>query len=226
MRRIITAALAGVVAISMLCGCGKKNDTANNTVSEKRVEGVTLRLTPAEDGIELDKLSSEELGQLAQSLIGRLSSADFVDVIPEFENDNTIVINGVDDSEETKRMLTAKGVLTVTDTDGNTVMDGSALSGAWYRAADEPNKYLVRLTFTNDGAAEFAEISEAVSKKPEDKQSLSFALDAEQFANVKITDKITSDTVDLDGDFTSQSVKTIAVILNGGELPIELKIKD
>jgi hypothetical protein len=222
--KITAMLMAAIAAASGFSGCCAKRDS-NNAVSTPTAQG-SVTFVPADENVELKEMSDEDLTQLATSLMVRLDRADNIGIIPEFNNDNRIVISGVTSSDELIELLTRKGELLVTDDDGNTVMDNNAIISAVCINSETPGEYFVKLNFTDEGMTKFSEITEAISQKEDGKNYLTFTLDGEVIAKPKIDSAVNSESVNLDGDFTVESATLIANVLSGGELPIQLKIEE
>jgi hypothetical protein len=102
--KITAMLMAAIAAVSGFSGCCAKRDS-NNVVSTPTAQG-SITLVPADENVELKEMSDEDLTQLATSLMVRLDRADNIGIIPEFNNDNRIVISGVASSVELIELLT------------------------------------------------------------------------------------------------------------------------
>jgi len=216
--------IIAAASLSLLCGCGKKAASPEPT-SVPVVEGKTIvRLAPADDNATFEAMDGAVLQDLCQKIVNRLESAAYTGYQLEFEGSRTLAVRNITDSEKLRTIVSAQGKMTVTDVDGKLCMTDEALTGAWYAGTPDPKVFVVSLDFTNEGAALFAQLTERISKEPEDRQYLSFALDGKEFAKPKINAPVKKASVDIESGSDSEKVTAIAVVLNSGELPVQLKI--
>ena len=104
-------------------------------------------------------------------------------------------------------------------------LDGSMLKGA-QSSFDEFRNPKVDMQFTDEGADIFAEVTgrmaEAAQITGQD-QMLAIVLDDYVESAPRVTEQISGGNAEITGDFTVEETKSLALVLQTGALPVELK---
>lgn len=155
------------------------------------------------------------------------------DVRLEGTNRIAVELPGVEDPEEAVRTIgtTAKMEFIRMDT-GEVVVDGSHLKDAQPGKNDQAttanDQYYVKLAFDEEGAKAFGEAtSDLVNKYSEGDQNrrIAIVLDNQPISVPGIKTAITNGQAQISGGFaTMQDASNLAVQLNSGALPVDLKI--
>ncbi|MEG2251969.1 MAG: protein translocase subunit SecD, partial [Clostridia bacterium] len=103
------------------------------------------------------------------------------------------------------------------DPDGNVFMEGRHLQAA-QRAKDENQKPAISFKLTSEGAKLFGDMTAANIGK-----SVAINLDGEQLMNATISSAIYGGDVLVTGSFTEERAENIALQLQSGALPLELR---
>ena len=191
--------------------------------------GVLIRLEAPEGTSDEDMLGAISI---INNRINGLGVSE-PDVRLEGTHRIAVELPGVEDPEEAFRIIgtTAKMQFIRVDT-GEVVVDGSHLKdaqpGSNDKATTANDRYYVSLTFDEEGAKAFgAATTDLVSKYSEgdQKRSIAIVLDDQVISMPGIKTAITDGRAQISGGFsTLQDASNLAVQLNSGALPIDLKI--
>lgn len=166
----------------------------------------------------------------------RLFDFGFLDaVITETDNNNCIVriMSDIGNYEPLKiaEMLAAAGVLVFEDADGEVFLTNEDISEVTAQKRktsymDDETNY-VELKLTADGQKKFASATEYISAKvSENKNYISIRIDDSIISAPRVVEKIDSDTVIITGNFTEESAKGMALLLNSGIMPFKATVVD
>ncbi len=222
---VIAAVLAIVVAACALLPVYK----ANANLGLDLQGGVLVRLEAPEG------TSDEDMMGAISIINNRINGLGVSEPDVRLEGSNRIAVElpGVTDPAEAVRTIgtTAKMEFIRMDT-GEVVVDGSHLSdaqpGTDAEAVDASKQYYVSLKFDDEGAKAFGDATtDLVSKYDEgdDKRRIAIVIDGEVISAPTIQTAITNGSAQISGGFsTLQDASNLAIQLNSGALPIELKI--
>mgnify|MGYP004536269015 CR=1 FL=1 len=222
---VIAAVLAIVVAACALLPVYK----ANANLGLDLQGGVLVRLEAPEG------TSDEDMMGAISIINNRINGLGVSEPDVRLEGSNRIAVElpGVTDPAEAVRTIgtTAKMEFIRMDT-GEVVVDGSHLSdaqpGTDAEAVDASKQYYVSLKFDDEGAKAFGDATtDLVSKYDEgdDKRRIAIVIDGEVVSAPTIQTAITNGSAQISGGFsTLQDASNLAIQLNSGALPIELKI--
>lgn len=222
---VIAAVLAIVVAACALLPVYK----ANANLGLDLQGGVLVRLEAPEG------TSDEDMMGAISIINNRINGLGVSEPDVRLEGSNRIAVElpGVTDPAEAVRTIgtTAKMEFIRMDT-GEVVVDGSHLSdaqpGSDAEAVDASKQYYVSLKFDDEGAKAFGDATtDLVSKYDEgdDKRRIAIVIDGEVVSAPTIQTAITNGSAQISGGFsTLQDASNLAIQLNSGALPIELKI--
>ncbi|MFH1840929.1 MAG: protein translocase subunit SecD [Candidatus Shapirobacteria bacterium] len=102
-----------------------------------------------------------------------------------------------------------------------TDLTGKDLEKSQVQFDNNTGKPVVGLRFTGDGAKKFAEITERNVGQP-----VAIFLDDEALTIPRVEEAITAGEAVINGDFTTESAKKLAVQLNAGALPVPIKVME
>ncbi len=104
-------------------------------------------------------------------------------------------------------------------------LTGSALSKAQW-TYDQNNQPKVDMEFNAEGATKFQEITKKMAETTQitgEEQRLAIVLDGEVSSAPRVLEEIAGGKAEITGKFTVDEAKNLALVLNTGSLPIELK---
>ena len=127
-------------------------------------------------------------------------------------------IPGQYDSSEIVNSLSQSGELTFTSPDGDVLLTGSDVSKATVVTNSETSKIEIQLEMTEDGKSKFAD---ATSKYVG--QAISIKMDDEVLSSPTVQTAITDGVAQITGDYTAESAKRLAGLINSGALPVTVK---
>lgn len=191
--------------------------------------GTQIILKPAEIGTE--KVSDEAIDKAQLIMLNRIDKLGISEPLVTRDYNRNIIVQlpGVDDPERAIDIIgkTAQlefKVIESVDEKGNpvlgpTLMTGDKLSKA--QAGYSPNgQIIVSMVFTDEGSRQFEKItSENVGKQ------LAIVLDGEVRSAPRIKQAISGDAV-IEGIGTLEEAKDVALVLQTGALPVNLKIQE
>jgi preprotein translocase subunit SecD len=106
----------------------------------------------------------------------------------------------------------------VTITGGNITNARAALSGGSQSVAE----WLVNFELDGDGTQKFADATRLAVTQPPPQNQIAIAVDRKIISNPVVQGAITAGSGQISGNFTEQSAKDLAAILNAGSLPVNL----
>lgn len=107
-------------------------------------------------------------------------------------------------------------------------LTGSALSGAQV-GFDSTNQPKVDMQFKDDGAVAFADVTERLAQRNQitgQDQLLVIVLDGVVESSPRVSERIAGGRAEITGRFTLDEAKNLALVLQTGALPVELKVID
>ncbi|GAB4243929.1 MAG: protein translocase subunit SecD [Thermoleophilia bacterium] len=110
--------------------------------------------------------------------------------------------------------------------DGQPLLTGSALSGARV-GFDQNNRPKVDMEFKSEGGQKFAEITDRMAQKAQvtgQDQLLAIVLDGTVQSAPRVSERIAGGRAEITGNFTLDEAKNLALVLQTGALPVELKV--
>lgn len=110
--------------------------------------------------------------------------------------------------------------------DSDPLLTGSSLSGADV-GFDEFNRPKVDMEFNDEGGDTFADITQEMAQKAQvtgRDQLLAIVLDGTLQSAPRVSERIGGGRAEITGDFTLKEARQLALVLQTGALPIELKV--
>lgn len=182
------------------------------------------------EGYDMGNLSSDM--QTAQSMIRkRLTAKGFTEATVTLQGDNrvTVEIPQITNPEEAVQTLGTTAQLVFLDADGKEWLTGQdvkrATSDFGKPTGNElVDEHFVRVEFTTEGAKKFADATGAISSRTDGNNFMAIVMDNEIVSSPRVSYQINSDgCVISGGDFTLESAKELADLINVGQMPFSLK---
>lgn len=200
---------------------------------------VLYQVNELKDGQEI---TEDVVADTASALTSRIDVLGVSEPSIQIEDDNRIRVQlaGVEDQNSARDLLSTQANLTFRDSDDNIMLDGMDLKESGAKAAfDQQGQPIVTLELKD--ANKFAEITSEIAAKPAPDNVLVIWLDFEEgvdsykaealkpeeeqkFTSApRVSQRISSDSVEISGAFTVDETKHLSGILNAGALPVELE---
>jgi preprotein translocase subunit SecD len=145
-----------------------------------------------------------------------------------FEGKDRIVVElpGIKDTDQAVNLIgeTAQLVFAEVGTEEKPGIIPTDLTGADLKSADvvfdrTSGKPVVSITFTDEGAYKFSDLTEKNLNKP-----LAIVLDGIPVSAPIVQEKITGGSAQISGDFSLDHAKKLAIQLNAGALPVPIRL--
>ncbi|MEK3954098.1 protein translocase subunit SecDF [Psychrobacillus sp. FSL K6-1464] len=200
---------------------------------------VLYQVNELKDGTEI---TEDVVADTASALTSRIDVLGVSEPSIQIEDGNRIRVQlaGVDDQNSARDLLSTQANLTFRDSEDNIMLDGMDLKESGAKAAfDQQGQPIVTLELKD--ANKFAEITSEIAAKPAPDNVLVIWLDFEEgvdsykaealkpekeqkFTSApRVSQRISSDSVEISGAFTVDETKHLSGILNAGALPVELE---
>ncbi|MGE4549383.1 MAG: protein translocase subunit SecD [Intestinibacillus sp.] len=181
------------------------------------------------DGYDSSKLT-QDMETAQEMLRERLTREGFTEATVTLQGEQRLVVEipNIKNPEEAVKILGATAQLAFTDADGKVWLNGSDVkeAKAQYGRISESSvseEHYVQMTFTADGQKKFAEATEAIAARTDSKNWMAINLDGVAQSQPNVHEKIDSDSCIIYGSFTADSAKSLANLINVGQLPFTLK---
>jgi preprotein translocase subunit SecD len=148
--------------------------------------------------------------------------------LSSFEGKDRIIVElpGIKDTSQAAQLIgqTAQLVFVESGTEDEPGLVPTDLTGADLKSAETvfdrtTGKPAISLSFTDEGAKKFADITGRNVGKP-----LAIYLDGVQLSAPVVQEKITQGNAQISGDFTLEQARNLTVQLNAGALPVPVKL--
>ncbi|WP_342598481.1 protein translocase subunit SecDF [Psychrobacillus sp. FSL H8-0483] len=198
---------------------------------------VLYQVEPLKEG---QKITEEVVSDTASALTSRIDVLGVSEPSIQIENGNRIRVQlaGVEDQNSARELLSTQANLTFRDSEDNIMLDGTDLKQGGAKAAfNQQGQPIVTLELKD--ANKFAEVTGEIAAKPAPDNVLVIWLDFEEgvdsyaaevmkekpkFTSApRVSQRISSDSVEISGAFTVDETKDLSGILNAGALPVKLK---
>lgn len=172
--------------------------------------------------VELPGVTSDEEAQEAEESIGTTAKLTIHEVLSEAQPE-------AEPSEEGNLVLPSDQGDTLEI--GPTVIQGEQITGASAVQRDQSVQWVVAIDFNGDGGSTWARITGEAACNPlgDPKRRIAIVLDNEIISSPEVTDGIGCEVgirggaTDITGDYTADSAKDLAALIEGGALPLELR---
>ncbi|WP_419959104.1 protein translocase subunit SecDF [Psychrobacillus sp. BM2] len=190
-------------------------------------------------GKEDQKITEDIVKDTAAALTNRIDALGVNEPSIQIESGNRIRVQlaGVEDQNSARELLSTQANLTFRDTDDNIMLDGNDLKqGGAKDAFNQQGQPIVTLQLKD--ANKFAEVTSEIAAKPAPDNVLVIWLDFEEgvdsyaaevvkpkpkFTSApRVSQQISSNSVEISGSFTVDETKSLSGILNAGALPVHL----
>ncbi|KQL34141.1 MULTISPECIES: protein translocase subunit SecDF [Bacillaceae] len=189
---------------------------------------------------EGQKITEDVVADTASALTSRIDVLGVSEPSIQIEGGNRIRVQlaGVEDQNSARELLSTQANLTFRDSDDNIKLDGTDLKQGGAKAAFDQNGQPI-VTLELKDANKFAQVTEEIAAKPAPDNVLVIWLDFEEgvdsykeevlkpdpkFTSApRVSQRISSDSVEISGTFTVEETKSLSGILNAGALPVHLE---
>ncbi|WP_281975932.1 protein translocase subunit SecDF [Halobacillus litoralis] len=197
---------------------------------------------------EEQEVNDQVLEATAESLSERVNTLGISETNISIEDQGRIRVQlaGVEDQQTARELLSTTAELSLRGTDGKEYMDGSDLVEGSAQQSFNPDTNEPIVTLKVKSASEFYDVSEEIYNTPDDpstpypddllviwldyNENTSFAEEYGKEDSAYISapsfrqnGPIRSNSIQISGDFTVESAKQLADILNAGSLPVNLE---
>ena len=216
---VLTAIILGVLSYTTIVGWGPTGTGAakNINLGLDLSGGVSITYQTTDKNP-----SSEDMDDTIYKLQKRVEQySTEAQVYQDGDNRINVEIPGVTDANEILEDLGKPGSLVFQDSEGNEVLQGSDVASAEGQVAQDQttknNEYIVSLTFTDEGAKKFAEVTSANVGK-----QISIVYDGEVISAPTVKEAITGGQCQIDGMSSIEEAKELASFIRIGGLKLEL----
>ncbi len=172
--------------------------------------------------VELPGVTNDEEAQEAEERIGTTAKLTIHEVLSEAQPE-------AEPSEEGNLVLPSDQGDTLEI--GPTVIQGEQITGASAVQRDQSVQWVVAIDFNGEGGSTWARITGEAACNPlgDPKRRIAIVLDNEIISSPEVTDGIGCEVgirggaTDITGDYTADSAKDLAALIEGGALPLELR---
>ncbi|MFF2754206.1 protein translocase subunit SecDF [Psychrobacillus sp. NPDC058041] len=189
-------------------------------------------------GKEDQKITEDVVKDTAAALSNRIDALGVNEPSIQVEGGNRIRVQlaGVEDQNTARELLSTEANLTFRDSDDKIMLDGNDLKQGGAKAAfNQQGQPIVTLKLKD--ANKFAEVTSDIAARPAPNNVLVIWLDYQdgdsyakeilkqkpKFTSApRVSQRISSDSVEISGAFTVEETKSLAGILNAGALPVHL----
>lgn len=244
MKKSVISFLAVILVVALLGYCALMgftidnhtiipavNDTENGIRLGLDLVGGSRIVYEAElpEGYDMNNLSHDV--QTAQSMIRqRLTNKGFTEATVTLTGDRrlTVEIPQITNPEEAVQTLGSTAQLLFVDADGKVWMTGEDIrraTAAYGRptGTEITDEHYVQVQFTDEGATKFAEATGAIAARTDGTNFLAIIMDDAAISMPQVSQRIDSDSCVISGNFTLDSAKELADLINVGQMPFSLK---
>ncbi|WP_391202111.1 protein translocase subunit SecDF [Psychrobacillus sp. L4] len=189
-------------------------------------------------GKESQKITDDVVKDTAAALSNRIDAIGVNEPSIQIEGGHRIRVQlaGVEDQNSARELLSTEANLTFRDSEDKIMLDGNDLKQGGAKAAfNQQGQPIVTLKLKD--ASKFAEVTSDIAARPAPNNVLVIWLDYKdgdsyakeilkpdpKFTSApRVSQRISSDSVEISGSFTVEETKSLAGILNAGALPVHL----
>lgn len=200
------------------------------------VGGSAITYEAQTEGMEM---TAEELDTSMEAvknvLRNRLDSLGYNEATVSRQGDNRVRVEipSIQDPEEAVRTLGQTAKLSFMDSEGNVVLEASAVKSAAARfgktSETGASQHYVELNLNENGVAQFAEATRNAASKPSGENYIAIMLDDQVISQPSVGSEyastgINSETCVISGGFSDASeTGELAALINSGNLPFSIK---
>lgn len=184
---------------------------------------LVLQAEPGKDGAPITDEDMDKAKAIIEQRVNGLGVAEPY-IQADKERKRVIVeLAGIEDPDEAVEILKTTAKLTFRDSAGNILLDGSKLKDA--KAGVDTSSgyqdYVVQITFTPEGANEFAKITTDFLGK-----QIGIYLDEDMIQNPVVSTPIVNGEGQIQGYSSLEEAASYAVLLRSGALPVSMSIAE
>lgn len=222
----LIAMIVSVIVIGFLAFTAFKGLTIFGTFQIKPFSKIIKQGLDLQGGVSVvmeiqdDDVTKEQLNNTKQQLELRVNKVGVAETVVTTEGDKRIRVDipGQYDSSEIVNSLSQSGELTFTSPEGDVLLTGSDVSKATVVTNSETGKIEIQLDMTEDGKSKFADATTKYVGK-----AISIKMDDEVLSSPTVETAITNGTAQITGNYTAESAKKLAGLINSGALPVTVK---
>ena len=184
------------------------------------------------EGYDTGNLSSDM--ETAQSMIRqRLTNKGFTEATVALSGDNRISVEipQITNPEEAVQTLGSTAQLVFMDADGKEWLTGTDIKRATAMygqptGAELTDEHYVQIEFTDEGTQKFSEATASIAarKNTDGMNFLAIVMDDQAISTPMVENQLTQSTCVISGgNFTAESAKELADLINVGQMPFSLK---
>ncbi|TQR19221.1 protein translocase subunit SecDF [Psychrobacillus vulpis] len=189
---------------------------------------------------EGQEITEDVVKDTAAALSNRIDVLGVSEPSIQIESGNRIRVQlaGVEDQNSARELLSTEANLSFRDVDDNIMLDGTDLKEGGAKAAfNQQGQPIVTLELKD--ANKFAEVTSEIAAKPAPDNVLVIWMDFKEgvdsyaaevlkekpkfTSNPRVSQRISSNSVEISGSFDVEETKNLAGILNAGALPVHLE---
>lgn len=180
----------------------------------------------------VDENPTKEQMDITETIFkSRLTNLGYTDAVISKNDTNqiTVELSSADDIDKIVNLLGSPAKLTFQDADGNIILDGASdIKSAEYQfdqlSAESESETYVQLTLTQSAVQKFAAATRKVSAEQSGRNYISIVMDDSVISAPTVNHEINSGTCIISGNFTLESAKKLANLINCGSLPVDLAL--
>lgn len=183
---------------------------------------LVLQAEPGNDGAPVTKEDMEKARAIIDRRVNGLGVSEPYIQVDEEKKRVIVELAGIEDPDKAVNILKTTAKLTFRDAEGNILLDGSKLKDAKAgldNTTPGSPKYVVHITFTPEGAKEFAEITTRFLGQP-----IGIYLDENMIQNPVVRSPIVNGEGQIEGYSSLEEAAQYAVLLRSGALPVSMSI--
>lgn len=182
---------------------------------------MVLQAQPGPDGAEVTAEDIENAKAIINKRVNELGLSEPVVQADVAKKRIIVDLAGIKDPDKAVEVLKTTAKLTFKDPQGNVVIEGSELQDARAAQGVRTPGYVVQLTFTDEGAKKFGELTSRLVG-----QRIGIYLDDELLQNPSVSVPIMDGKAEITGYATLEEAAEIAALLRSGALPISLDVAE
>ncbi len=196
-------------------------DLATSIKQGLDLQGGTHIVLEAED-TEENKVTDDAVERVIKIMERRINEMGLTEPIIQREGFKRIIIElpGEKDPQKAIETVGKTAVMEFKDESGRVALTGNDLKDAKEQIGQN-NSYMVGITFTDEGAKKFAELTMANIGR-----HIGIYLDGEILTNPVVNEAITGGQAVITGSKTLDEAKQLAILLRSGALPVKVKVME
>jgi len=224
---IIKLAIAVIlVAAAVFFSIQPLTDPENGIPLGLDLRGGVHLVLQAEQGKDGAPVTEEDMAKAKAIIDQRVNGLGVAEPYIQVDNDRKRIIvelAGIDDPDKAVNILKTTAKLTFRDAEGNILLDGSKLKDAKAGVDTSSGRtdYVVHITFTPEGASEFAKITTDFLGK-----NIGIYLDENMIQNPEVRNPIVNGEGQIQGYSSLEEAAQYAVLLRSGALPVSMSIAE